>query len=122
MDYKKEGEGGLRLPCAYVGVDVTKAILRYGGGGPPFICADGAREVRPSPPQLDSPWTRSMILETTVGAEKPPPKRTASLLLQELVEGPTVDVPLARSASFPSIPKEGSLVVRLAGTDTLCPL
>ena len=35
--------------------------------------------------------------------------------------GPTVDVPLARSASFPSCTKEESLVVRWAGTTTLCP-
>ena len=124
MDYKEEGEGGLRLPCAYVGVDVTKAIPCYGGDGPPFIGAAGkaTKEVCPNPPQLGCPWTRSMIVETTVGAEKPPPKRAASLLLQELVGGPTVDVSLARSASFPSITKEESLVVRLAGTDTLCPL
>ena len=69
MGYKEEGEGCLRLPCAYMGVDNTKAILCYGGGGPPFIGADGAREVRPSPPQLGSPWTWSIIVETTVGAE-----------------------------------------------------
>ena len=35
--------------------------------------------------------------------------------------GSTVDVHLARSASFPSCTKEKSLVVRLAGTATLCP-
>ena len=63
-----------------------------------------------------------MIVETKVGAEKPPPKRTASLLLQELMGGPSVDVPLERSASLFSITKEESLVVRLAGADTLCPL
>ena len=63
-----------------------------------------------------------MIVETTVGAEKPLPKRTASLLLQELVGGPTVDVSLECSARLSSITKEESLVVRLAGTDTLCPL
>ena len=63
-----------------------------------------------------------MVVETTVGAEKPPSTGTVSLLLQELVGGPTVDVPLARSASFLSITKEESLVVRLAGTATLCPL
>ena len=49
-----------------------------------------------------------MIVETKVGAEKPPPKRMASLLLQELVGGPTVDVPLERSASLSSITKEES--------------
>ena len=87
MDYKEEGEGDLCLPCAYVGVDVTKTILRYGGDDPPFIGAAGkaTKEVCPSPPQLGCPWTRSMIVETKVGAEKPPPKRTASLLLQDLV-------------------------------------
>ena len=63
-----------------------------------------------------------MIVETTVGVEKPPPTGTASLLPQELVGGPTVDVPLARSASFPSITKEESLVVHFAGTAMLCPL
>ena len=36
--------------------------------------------------------------------------------------GPTVDVPLERSASLFSITKEESLVDRLAGADTLCPL
>ena len=120
--YKEEREDGLRLPCAYVGVDVTLPIPCYGGGDPPFIGAAGAREACPSPPQLGSSWTWSMIVETTVGAEKPPPTRTASLLPQELVGGPTVDVSLARSASFPSITKGESLVVRLAGTATLCPL
>ena len=63
-----------------------------------------------------------MIVETTVGAEKPSSTETVSLLLQELVGGPTVNVPLVRSASFPSITKEESLVVRLAGIATLCPL
>ena len=63
-----------------------------------------------------------MIVETTVGAEKPPPKRTASLLLQELVGGPTVDASLERSASLSSITKEESLVVLLAGADVRCPL
>ena len=37
------------------------------GGEPPFIGAIGAQEVRPSPPRLGSPWTRSMIVETIVG-------------------------------------------------------
>ena len=46
-----------------------------------------------------------MIVETTVGAEKPPSARTVSLPAQELVGGPTVDVHLARSASFPLAPK-----------------
>ena len=56
------------------------------------------------------------------GAEKLPSTETVSLLLQELVGGPIVDVSLARSASFPSITKEESLVVHLAGTAMLCPL
>ena len=88
-------------------------------------CMFGANlpcEVCPSPPQLGCPWTWSMIVETTVGVEKPPPKWTASLLLQELVGGPTIDVSLERSASRSSITKEESLVVRLVGTDTMCPL
>ena len=34
--------------------------------------------------------------------------------------GPTVDATLERSASLSSITKEESLVVRLAGADTLC--
>ena len=70
--------------------------------------------------QLGSPWTRSMVVETTVGAEKPPPKRTARLLLQELVGGPTIDVPLERSARLSSITKEESLVVRYIGADAQC--
>ena len=119
--YKGGGRSSLRLPCAYMGAVVVLAILCYGGGEPPFIGVVGAWEGRPSPPQLCSPWTWSMIVETTVGAEKPPSARTVSLLTQELMGGPTVDVPLARSASFPSITKEESIVVRLAGTATLCP-
>ena len=63
-----------------------------------------------------------MIVETTMGAEKPPHKRTASLFLQEPVGGPTVDVSLERSVSLSSVTKEENLVVRLAGTDTMCPL
>ena len=56
------------------------SIPCYGGGEPPFIGAAGAQEVRPSPPPLGSPWTRSIIVETTVGAEKSPSTGTASLL------------------------------------------
>ena len=63
----------------------------------------------------------SMIVETKVGAEKPPPKRTASLLLQELVGGPTVDVHLERSASLSSITKEESLIVRIVGKTRCVP-
>ena len=63
-----------------------------------------------------------MIVEKTVGVEKPPPKRTASLLLQELVGGPTINVPLEGSARLSFITKEKSLIVCLAGADTLCPL
>ena len=105
-----------------MGTLVVMAILCYGGGDPPFIGAAGALEACPSPPQLGGTWTWSMIVETMVGADMPPSTGTASLLLQELVGGPTVDVSLARSASFPSITKEVSLVIRLAGSATLCPL
>ena len=75
-----------------------------------------------SPPQLGCPWTQSMIVETKRGGRKATTQRTASLLLQELVGGPTADVFLERSAILYSITKEESLVVHLAGTDTLCPL
>ena len=119
--YNGGGRSCLRLPCACMGALVVMAILCYDGGEPPFIGAVGVWEGRPSPPQLCSPWTRSMIVETTVGAEKQPSVRTVSLLAQELVGGPTVDVHLARSASFPPCTKEESLVVRRAGTATLCP-
>ena len=40
-----------------------------------------------------------MIVETTVGAEKPPSARTVSLPAQELVGGPTVDVSKGKSRS-----------------------
>ena len=119
--YNGGGRSCLRLPCAYMGAVVVLAILCYGGGEPPFIGAEGAWEGRPSPPQLRSPWTWSMTVETTVGAEKPPSARTVCLLAQELVGGPTVDVHLACSASFPPCTKEESLVVRRVGTATLCP-
>ena len=56
-----------------------------------------------------------------MGSRKATVQRTASLLLQELVGGPTVDVFLERSASLSSITKEESLIVRLAGADTMCP-
>ena len=119
--YNGGGRSSLRLPCVYVSAVVELAILCYGGAEPPFIGAAGAQEGRPRPPQLCCPWTRSMIVETTVGAEKPPSARTDSLPAQELMGGPTVDVSLARSASFPSCTKEESLVVRRAGTTMLCP-
>ena len=111
----------LRLPCACIGALVVMAIPCYGGGEPPFIGVAGVQEGRPSPPQLCCSWTRSMIVEPTVGAGKPPTARTVSLPAQEIVEGPTVDVSSARSASFPSCTKEESLVVRRAGTTTLSP-
>ena len=118
--YNGGGRSCLRLPYAYMGAVVVLAILCYGGGEPPFIGAEGAWEGRPSPPQLRSPWTWSMTVETTVGAEKPPSARTVSLLVQAHVGDPTIDVHLARSASFPPCTKEESLVVRRAGTATLC--
>ena len=62
-----------------------------------------------------------MIVETTGGAEKPPSARSDSLPAQEIVGGPAVDVFSARSTSFPFCTKEESLVVRRAGTTTLCP-
>ena len=62
-----------------------------------------------------------MAVETTVGAGKPPTARTDRLPAQAIVEGPTVDVSSARSASFASCTKEASLVVRRAGTTTLSP-
>ena len=119
--YNGGGRSSLRLPCAYMGTVVVLVILCYGGGEPPFIGVAGMQEGRPSPPQLCSSWTRSMAVETTVGAGKPPTARTDSLPAQEIVEGPTVDVSSARSASFPSCTKEESLVVRRAGTTTLSP-
>ena len=56
------------------------------------------------------------------GSRKATAQKDSSLLLQELVVGPAVDVSLARSTSFPSITKEESLVVCFVGTETVCPL
>ena len=118
----KGGRGScLRLPCACRSELVVMAIPCYGGGEPPYIGVAGVQEGRPSPPQPRRSWTRSMIVEPTVGAGKPPTARTVSLPAQEIVEGPTVDVSSARSASFASCAKEASLVVRRAGTTTLSP-
>ena len=71
----------------------------------------GVLQVCPGPPQLGSPWTRSMAVETKLGVEKPPPKRTASCSYGSSW-GPPGDVSLERSTRLSSITQKESLVVR----------